>query len=368
MKLNIWGNIFGSSGFAIHTRSLFNALADKGIDVRLQTQLPENWVRLVNDKELVGINKPMSRDRITVFIGHPQYLPLAHNDSDNVIPFVVWEGDSIPQYWRKHLEDERIKMIFVPSNHVTDAILNYYSKKEVDKYNYMFDKIAIIPHGVNTEFFPANKSESNRFVFVANKGWAKGNEDRGGIQHLLKAYHEEFTADDKVDLNVKINIAYCPPGWNFDQELKNIGIFRNEKSPLLRVSLDNAEYKEMHKFYTGDVFVSVAEAEGFNLPVLEAMSSGMPAIVSSFGGQTDFINENTGWLIDGEMHEVKNDIIYEGISWQKPNIDELKKTMRWCFTHKEECKLKGLEAQKISQQFTWKNTALKVIEEIKKII
>ncbi|MEK6881797.1 MAG: glycosyltransferase family 4 protein, partial [Nanoarchaeota archaeon] len=295
-------------------------------------------------------------------------------------PFVIFEGSHVPKYWLKHLLDERIKLIFVPSKHCKDAIMNTHFEsipvedingnkvKNMNKHSLLHKKIVVIPHGVDTELFCLNRLENNdRFTFVANKGWSKGNEDRGGIQHLLKAYHEEFTAEDKVDLNIKINTAYCHPGWNFDQELKNIGITRTENSPSLRVSLDTVDYKDMHKFYVGDVFVSVAEAEGFNLPVLEAMSCGRPAIVSSFGGQTDFVNENNGWLISGEMYEVKSDILYEGVQWCKPNIEELRKVMRYCYNNREECKLKGLEAQKTAEEYTWQSTAKKVIEEIEKI-
>ena len=67
MKFEIVGNILSHSGYEIHTRSLFNALAETE-DVKLNCQLYPNWQREVNDKELEAIKKPWEYDRTRIII------------------------------------------------------------------------------------------------------------------------------------------------------------------------------------------------------------------------------------------------------------------------------------------------------------
>ena len=99
IKINIVGHFFGTSGYCTHTRSLANELYEYA-DVRIETQFLENWQQLVNDKELEMLNKKFSHEMITIFIGHPQVLPLVWaNNPKTVIPFVIWEGSSVPKYW-----------------------------------------------------------------------------------------------------------------------------------------------------------------------------------------------------------------------------------------------------------------------------
>ena len=47
-------------------------------------------------------------------------------------------------------------------------------------------------------------------------------------------------------------------------------------------------------------------AEGFGLPIAEAMLSGLPAIVTNWSGQLDFVNSQNSWLVDYQFTRVKN--------------------------------------------------------------
>ena len=60
--------------------------------------------------------------------------------------------------------------------------------------------------------------------------------DRGGVQFALKAYLEEFSKDDDVELRLKINPAYCQQGWDFNNELTKIGIEKDDNMPPLFIS------------------------------------------------------------------------------------------------------------------------------------
>jgi len=368
MKVNIISNFFGSSGFSSHTKQLANALHEKGIEVRIDCQRMDGWETTVNDAEYLMLTREFDSEMVSIVIGQPPFLPLAWADNPkHVIPFVIWEGDKVPEYWIKHLLDERIKQVWTCSLHTKNAIMNTAmgSGEQLE----LNEKIKIVPHGVDLSIFDGEQEEqaSKPFIFLANKGWAQGINDRGGVQWLIQAYVEEFTKEEDVEMRVKINPAYVLQGWNPIQEVENLGIQKEESSPSLLISAENVDYKDMKLFYQGDVFVSSSMAEAFNLPVLEAMAMGVPTIVTNYGGQTDFVTEENGWLIDGEMINVTWDKQYEGVQWMKPNIEQLRKTMRACFNNREEVKEKAKKAREESIKWTWAKSAKKAIDCLKEL-
>lgn len=205
------------------------------------------------------------------------------------------------------------------------------------------------------------------FTFVACKGWAKGIDDRGGLQYALKAFTEEFGEDEPVTFKIKINTAYCPQNWNLDNELKKINLKPHKK---LIFSLNAIPYNILPKVYTGgDCFVAPTMCEAFGLPIAEAMSCGIPPITTGFGGQTDFVKDKeTGLLINYKLKQAPNDFMYEEVQWAEPDIEHLKKLMRYAYEHKEEMKEMGKRARKYCvNNLTWKHSAQKVMDAIKEI-
>ena len=262
--------------------------------------------------------------------------------------------------------------------------------------NIIDNKIKTVPHGIDLSIFKPNSQESSRveklveakatqtiettnevsidnsttihpdkFSFVVNKGWRGGMEDRGGVGYTLKAFSEEFRKDENVQLIVKLNPSYLNP-LMLQQKLDELNLPLDR--PIIKINIDAIPYKKLPDFYKqGDVFVSSTRADAFGLTTLEAMGCGLPVIQTSFGGQTDFVNEGNGWLLDYKLEEVKEDLQYEGIKWAIPNIPYLRKLMRHCYDNKEEVKEKGKQAIKDSQNWTWSNSAQKALAFLKEI-
>lgn len=361
--INIIGSFFGCDGYSNHTRNLVRTL-DKVTDVRVTTGAVRNWERLVDDKELELLKKQSVKDEINLIVTNPLHWRLNATAKRNWV-YLVTEGDKIPECFIEECLNENIEFIFVPSKHTEDALIStYLSLTHIPNsggIEELIDKVKLIPHGVDLKlFYP--KEKPDKCVFLANKGF-RNLQDRGGIQYLIRAYFEEFTDKDEVSLCLKINPAYGIPDLN--KLIKEISP-RNENLPELIINTNNIPYNKMVDLYnSATVFVSPTRAEAYNLPCIEACAVGIPCIVTGYGGQVDYIKDNiNGLYIDYKLEEVEFEVMYEGIKWATPDIESLRKQLRYAYENKSLMKTMGEEAIKTAKENTWDIT----VEKIKQLI
>ena len=361
--INIIGQILGTSGYDVHTRNLARAIG-KLTDARLTIHAGPGWERFVDDKELDMIKKQSVDNEINLIITNPMIWRMNTNAKRNWV-FLIFEGDKIPKCYLEECLNEEIEFIFVASSHTLKAVLNTMGDLSEEEATKLSEKLKQMPHGVDTSlFYP--KDKPNKCVFMANKGF-RNLEDRGGIQYLIRAYLEEFTDKDQVELLIKINPAYGIP--NLQEMISKLSP-RKEGLPLVNIDVQNYPYNKLVDLYNkGTIFVSPARAEAYNLPCIEAMACGLPVITTNFGGQIDYVNEKNGWLIGGKLEEVKHEVMYEGIKWLTPDLMELRKVMRKSYesyikSEKEllwsQMILKSKEALKTARENSWDSTAKKI--------
>lgn len=358
-QINIIGNILDSSGYAIHTRSLASALS-KSTEVKLSTAVPPGAETLLTDKELEMVKRP-SKGEINLIITSPVYWKIYTNAKRNWV-YLIFEGDKIPIHFLNECLNPDIEYILVASEHTRNAIINTwdtsgYDQTQGDKYQDLFDKIKIVPHGVDLNKFYPKKKQDNTFRFLCLKGF-RNLEDRGGAQYFIKAYLEEFTNKDNVEAFLKINPAYGIPDINtlFKELIPN-----RQNMPPVKLNVDLVPYDKLVEFYTSsDVFVAPSRSDAFNIPGIEAMACGLPVITTNFGGQNEYCNEKNSWIIGGELTNVTWELQYEGIKWLTPDIKELRKAMREAYENRDLTKQKGERALLTAKEFTWDNTGLKI--------
>lgn len=376
--INVIGQIFGTSGYANHTRGLVNEL-NKLTPCKLITNVHQGFERQVNDAELEMIKRVQDFD-INLVVTHPINWK-SHLDAKRNWVYLIWEGDRVPLWIMKECFNDRIEKIICPSGHTKKALIETLTDNAFHTADEVMDKVVVIPHGVDTDkFYPLTQQPevkacqgggedtkestgslehveggttteyppAEKFQFLMNKGF-RNLEDRGGVQYGIKAYLEEFDGHD-TELIVKINPAYGIPNLiELIPELEH----RDD------VKFITADYstEQLNEMYNNcDVFISPTRAEAFNLPCLEALSCGKPVITTNYGGQTDFINNETGWLVDYDLVDVKHELEYEGIEWAIPKHEGLKSAMALSTGHKidpETC-------IKVAKELTWKNTAEKI--------
>lgn len=367
MKINVCGVPFGTSGYAAHTRGLTKGLIELGADVALEPfAFPAgNWKLMCPEVLHKSIETNYAREN-NVVINLPEYSQVKSGDRcKSLHQYAIFEGSQIPKYWAETLNRDYVTSVLVASEHNKQAVQNAGVEK----------KINVIPHGYDEKIYkpkPTQRADDTfKFLFVG--GWKDGERDRKGLDILLRAYTEEFKPNEKVDLTVKINLAYCPPEQVHSNILKLNLKPSQERRPVLITGykdVTRAEYTDediVNLYNTHDCFVMPSKAEAFGLPVLEAMACGIPAITTNYGGQLDFVNKDNGYLLDvEEMRQATGEFyLYEQAKWAQPSQKHLQQLLRYAFDNQNEVKQKGQAALKTAQNYTWKNSAEKLLQAIK---
>lgn len=107
-------------------------------------------------------------------------------------------------------------------------------------------------------------------------------------------------------------------------------------------------------------FVFPTRGEGWGMTPMEAMSTGVPAIVTGWAGPMEYMSPEDGWLLDYKMVEAKDftEKVYKEPcgNWAEPNKDQLIELMRYAYTHRDEVKEKGKKAaERMATEFLWKD-------------
>ncbi|NKB18239.1 MAG: glycosyltransferase family 4 protein, partial [Pseudanabaena sp. CRU_2_10] len=170
------------------------------------------------------------------------------------------------------------------------------------------DRVAIVPHGVDLDIYkPLSDEEKNDLRCAL--GWENdfiflnvGNPTRNkGLPFLFKAFATVVERYPNAKLVLKgVNSLF--PGKDFTAELNKIigniltsaEIARIEKRfCYIGTAMSFAEVARLYQ--AADAYVSPYIAEGFNLPVLEAIACGLPVICTKGGSTDDFTNADFAW-------------------------------------------------------------------------
>jgi glycosyltransferase involved in cell wall biosynthesis len=163
--------------------------------------------------------------------------------------------------------------------------------------------------------------------------------ERKGLDVLLKAWWQEFTKDDPVELYIK---SYREVDRDYAIEsyiavLANENKISREKEPPIHVVDDVIGDELLPSFMKSfDCYVSPHRSEGFGMNPWHAMAIGLPVICTNYGGVTDFAKEDTAWLvsINGMSSPTSRETTIfphlKGIKWAEPDINNLRRTMRNC--------------------------------------
>jgi len=217
---------------------------------------------------------------------------------------------------------------------------SFWSRERIIDFGFSPDCVLVIPCGVSTEkFSPLNRvardaartalgynEEDIVFLNVGAPLWNKG------MDLILKAYFRVREKHKNVRLLIKDQQSlYGLSAQNMISNLASSGDIRleNESIESIKVIPSTLSIEQLRSLYSlSDYYVSPYRAEGFNLPVVEAIACGTKVIVTAGGSTDDFCDALTSIKIPSIKHEhavVQNTNIS---AYLEPDLDALVDI--WC--------------------------------------
>lgn len=318
----------------------------------------ENIVRALVKRTDVVIAEPHPGEPLVHFAPpHKQ----VHSRNYRNIAFSMWEGDVLPAREKRFLETAQVQV--VPSTFCRRVWIEAGLPTPV-----------VAPLGINLELYrrfgtdrPRFQRGSNyearrkkergatdgrlRFLFlgsrIARKGW-----------HLVVPAWKKAFADSRAALEVQLYVKVIKSENQAEQ-----GVQTMYGDGVVFDTRDLSEAALAELYGTADVFVFPTLAEGFGLPVLEAMAAGCLAIAPPTGGLVDFLTpKNHLPLAKNDKGTVKyGDAEFEIAC---PSVDDLARAIRAAYEGwgSEDLEDRRRVAWFDARAFSWDVTAQKVVE------
>ena len=227
---------------------------------------------------------------------------------------------------RELLEYQLADYISIPSSFVKRTFLEQGFEEK---------KLLVNPYGVDLSEFKQIPKEDNVFRII----FAGGATLRKGYHYLLQAFYE-------------LNLP--------NAEVWHLGSINDEIKPFLDkyktdkwILKGHKPQNELYKYYSqGSVFVLPSLEDGFGMVIFQAMSCGLPVILSENTGGYDAITK------DGE----------EGFVIPIRDVEALKEKILYLYNNHDKCKEMGKKAkQKVEDGFTWEDYGDRYFKNLERV-
>lgn len=161
---------------------------------------------------------------------------------------------------------------------------------------------------------------------------------RKGIHHILNVLKNYSPEEVKLVLFGSLNRT--------DPYIAN-----NCNIPTIEYRGFVTQDKIIEEYKKSDAYLFPSMCEGLSLSVLEAMSSGLPVIVSDHSGANDLIKDG----VNGMVFTAGND-------------EELKRVINWFIHNKNKLKEMGHNARATATIYSWDNYSMNYSNAVKKIV
>ncbi len=359
IEVKIHGIFLDSGGYAKVNRNLALKLHEAGFKVKTDPKRSQNQL---NKDELEPIIKlqqtQLSRKHILIDSIIPSFSEMSTGRYK--ILYSTIESYTVPQQFIDCCEN--YNEIWLTSKWSASVL-----RKLIDRP--VYDICTGVDNTLYTENGPRFDfgSKIKDFVFISVFGWNY----RKGYDVLLKAYFDEFSADDNVSL---ILMSKYQGGIRKDHKGKIsadidkiMEQFPNKDLPHVARYHRNLPEKDMPQLYrAADCFILTSRGEGGCLPPLEASLCGLPIIMTNCSGQQGYLRADNSYMIEidrlVEMQTGRMNLHYwdgqEFPDLTSPEVHhQTRQAMRSVVSDYGEAKKRNRNLQKlILNKFTWTHT------------
>ncbi len=347
-----FGPLFGNIGYQVHARNFYTAL-NRLSPVNLIPARPN-----VTGKSFgADIDDMFARQR-QVRAGEKVIMITSADDFSRFpgaykIGFPVFECTRFPQKWIEGIG--QVDELWVPSKWALDVVRD----------NGITDKpIHIVPEGFDPGVFhPGLKTQSlwdGVFRFICVGKW----EVRKGQAELLQAYVQAFRGRTDVELTLICHNPFIK-GFSVAQEIEKLNL---GSMPPLRIITHFPSDAELAQLYAdADCFVLPTKAEGWGLPIMEAMACGTPVIVPNHSALSEFVSSETAYVLPTKGTTPVHDPLFfpnrgEAGEWAYIDVNDIAAQLLAVSGDRSAAMQRGLlAAQMMRERWSWQHAANKAM-------
>jgi glycosyltransferase involved in cell wall biosynthesis len=225
------------------------------------------------------------------------------------IAYWAWELPGSPKRWPE--PNGLVSEIWTPST---------YSQRSLSMGFRI--PIHVVTHVVALDEQTAPKKKSKPFSVLVMAD-SRSSLQRKNPAAAVAAFIKAFGDSDSARLTIKINGSAA----NFCDVLKPLNQMNNVT--VIDDFLDDEGMRDLYN--SASVLISLHRGEGFGLPMLEAMSLGVPVVATGWSGNLDFMNQSNSLLIRSKQIPVCDPTLYSRYAestWADPDVDEAADALR----------------------------------------
>jgi glycosyltransferase involved in cell wall biosynthesis len=237
--------------------------------------------------------------------------------AENLFINTMWESSALPRDWPEQLN--RARAVIVPTRFVA----------RVCRESGVTVPIEVIPEGIDPHVYRYVERPERAGLTTLMVGTMV---DRKHTREGIAAWKRAFADDPEARLIIKARFNY-----------KNY----TPDDPRIRfVDADEPTRGIAHWYAEADVLLALGN-EGFGLPLVEAMATGLPVIALNSEGQADVCQDAKGLVLPiepaGWQTAYQKEFGRCGVRGV-PGVDEVARKLRWVAAHREEAREMGRAA------------------------
>ncbi|MGL5439558.1 MAG: glycosyltransferase [Filifactoraceae bacterium] len=360
--INVIGAIKSEIGLGQSCRLLARAVLNTNLPSTIYNYKITNSVQQ-KDNTFDNVTDIEIKYNINIIHINPYDMPLAvatlgmefWNKRYN-IGYWLWELEEFPKEWESHFK--YVDEIWTPSDFVSQSI-----RKSTNL------PVRTIPYAIKADSSEVMDREyfnlpKDKFLFItmfdSNSTMGRKN-PLGAINAYKQAFRDD---DDSVGLIIKVN-----NGQKSDiQKIKEL-LIGYKNIFIIDKILEKIEVNSLIK--DSDVLISLHRAEGYGLPIAEAMFLGTPTIATNWSSNVEFSSKERNCLVDYTLINIEEDyaMYKKGNRWADPDINHAAQYMVKLKNDKIYYNSIRVKAKEYMEQHLNKDNISKIIENrIKEIL